>query len=170
MSGSGRWARTFPVTCAMRRGDKEIRDRGLIDSIIHRSQVCRLGLSDQGQPYVVPLCFGYDGKALYFHCAKEGRKLDILRQNDRVCFEFDIVEGMVEGDEACRWGIRYQSVIGFGRAQEIKDLAAKETALTYIMAHYSERTFSFPSDMVERVAVIKVEIESLTGKQSKIPT
>ena len=154
----------------MRRREKEIRDRALIDSIIHRSKVCRLGLSDQGQPYVVPLCFGYDGKALYFHCATEGRKLDALRQNDRVCFEFDIVEDIVEAGQACSWGIRYQSVIGFGRAHEIEDLPAKETALTYIMAQYSERTFSFPPEIVKRTTVIKVEIESVTGKQSKRPT
>jgi nitroimidazol reductase NimA-like FMN-containing flavoprotein (pyridoxamine 5'-phosphate oxidase superfamily) len=47
----------------MRRTEKEI-GRAEIDAIIRRSQVCRLGLSDQGEPYVVPLCFGYDGQAL----------------------------------------------------------------------------------------------------------
>lgn len=81
----------------MRRSEKEITDKTQIDSIIFRSKVYRLGLSDEGQPYIVPLCFSYDGKALYFHCAKEGRKIDILRKNSNVCFEFDIVEGIVEG-------------------------------------------------------------------------
>jgi hypothetical protein len=112
----------------MRRTEKEI-GRAEIDSIIRRSQVCRLGLSDQGAPYVVPLCFGYDGQALYFHCAKEGRKLDILRRNERVCFEFDIVEGMVETEQACGWTIRYQSVIGFGRASVVETAADKERGL-----------------------------------------
>ena len=151
----------------MRRSEKEIRDRALIDSIIRRSQVCRLGLSDQGQPYVVPLCFGYDGKALYFHCSMEGRKIDILRRNDKVCFEFDIVDGMVVADGACSWGIRYQSVVGFGRVHEIADLTAKDAALSLIMAQYTERAFSFRPEMVKRTVVMKVEIETLTGKQSK---
>ena len=121
----------------IRRSEKEIGDRALIDSIIRRSQVCRLGLSDQGQPYVVPLCFGYDGKALYFHCAMEGRKIDILRRNDRVCIEFDIVDGMIVAEEACSWGIRNQSVVGFGRVHEIADFTAKDAALSIIMAQYA---------------------------------
>jgi nitroimidazol reductase NimA-like FMN-containing flavoprotein (pyridoxamine 5'-phosphate oxidase superfamily) len=151
----------------MRRYEKEIKDRAAIDSIIRRSQVCRLGLSDNGQPYVVPLCFGYDGKVLYFHCAKEGRKLDILRRNDRVCFEFDVVAGLVEADQACNWGIRYQSVIGFGTAQVIEDVAQKRTALTRLMAQYSRQAFVFPPETLTRIVVVKIEIDSLTGKQSK---
>ena len=151
----------------MKRGEKEIKDRAEIDSIIRRSQVCRIGLSDQGQPYVVPLCFGYDGKALYFHCAKEGRKLDVLRRNNRVCFEFDIVEGMVEADQGCDWGIRYQSVIGFGTAQLVEDVTQKKAALALLMAQYSRRSFVFTLETLPRTAVVKIEIESLTGKQSK---
>lgn len=154
----------------MRRTEKEIRSRMEIDSIIRRSQVCRLGLSDQGSPYVVPLCFGYDGRALYFHCAREGRKLEILRRNDKVCFEFDIVEGMVEANPSCDWGIRYQSVIGFGRATEVVNAADKEHALALIMAQYSKRAFSFPPEAVNRTSIVKIEIENLTGKQSKRPT
>jgi nitroimidazol reductase NimA-like FMN-containing flavoprotein (pyridoxamine 5'-phosphate oxidase superfamily) len=151
----------------MRRDEKDIKDRAEIDSTIRRSQVCRLGLSDNGQPYVVPLCFGYDGKALYFHCAKEGRKLDILRRNGKVCFEFDIVEGMVEADQGCHWGMRYQSVIGFGTAQLVEDVTQKKTALTILMAQYSKGSFVFPPEMLTSTAVVKIEIDSLTGKQSK---
>lgn len=151
----------------MRRRENEIKDKSALDAIIYRCQVCRLGLSDGQQPYVVPLCFGYDGKALYFHCAKTGRKLDILRRNARVCFEFDIIENLVEADQGCDWGIRYQSVIGFGTAQMVEEVADKKNALTFLMAHYSSRTFSFPENILSRTAVIKVEIESLTGKQSK---
>ncbi|MGE5239213.1 MAG: pyridoxamine 5'-phosphate oxidase family protein [Chloroflexota bacterium] len=151
----------------MRRDEKEIKDRAEIDAIIRRSQVCRLGLSDGGEPYVVPLCFGYDGKALYFHCAKEGRKLDILRRNDKVCFEFDIVEGIVEADQGCNWGMRFQSVIGFGNAKLIEDVEQRRTALTAIMAQYSAQSFVFPPETLTRTAVVRIEIHSLTGKQSK---
>jgi len=153
----------------VRRSEKTIADRAEINSIIRHSQVFRLGLSDRGQPYIVPLCFGYDGAALYFHCATEGRKLEILRQNNRVCFEFDNAEGMVEGEQACQWSMRYRSVIGFGTAHEIKEASEKRNALALLMAQYSERMFSFPEPMVNRVVVIKVEIESLTGKQSAGP-
>ena len=151
----------------MRRGEQGITDRTEIDSIIRRSQLCRLGLSDGGQPYVVPLCFGYDGKFLYFHCAKEGRKLDILRKNNNVCLEFDLVEGMVEADQGYDWGIKYQSVVGFGSAWLVEDVKEKQNAMTLLMAQYSNRTFSFPEAILSRTAVVKVVIETLTGKRSR---
>ncbi|MFH1144960.1 MAG: pyridoxamine 5'-phosphate oxidase family protein [Candidatus Eisenbacteria bacterium] len=151
----------------MRRTERAVESRAEIDTIIRRSQVCRLGLSDEGQPYIVPLCFGYDGQALYFHCAKDGRKLEILRRNNRVCFEFDIVESMVEAEQGCGWSLRYQSVVGIGTAYPVEDSAGKQRALALLMAQYAERIFSFPPDAVSRTAVIRIEIESLTGKQSK---
>lgn len=115
----------------MRRTEKEIQDRAEIDAIIRGCQVCRLGLADGTEPYVVPLCFGYDGNALYFHCTQQGRKLEILRRNPRVCFELDVVEGMVEAEPACGWSIRYRSVIGVGEIME--DPTAKQRALALNM-------------------------------------
>jgi len=156
-----------PIESRMRKSQREIKDRAEIDAIIRRSQVCRLGLTDGHEPYVVPLCFGYDGKALYFHCAKEGRKLDILRKNNRVCFEFDIVEGIVKNAQACKWGMRYRSVIGVGTARLVEAAEDKLGALGIIMRQYSDATFTFPNDAVSRTAVIKVAIESISGKRGE---
>lgn len=150
----------------MRRADKQIVDRTIIDSIIRRSQVCRLALADGAVPYIVPMCFGYDGESLYLHCAPGGRRLNILRSNNRVCFEFDIVESLVDAPQACDWGIRYQSVIGMGTAQIVDDPSGKREALTALMAQYSSEAFAFPEDTVSGTTVIKVSIESITGKQS----
>ena len=150
----------------MRRHEREIRDRALIDDIIRRAQVCHLGLVDGEVPYVVPLSFGYDGQALYFHCAPQGRKLDLIRRNPRVCFEFDIMEGLIEAAQACHWGVRYQSVMGTGTAHIAEDAAGKRQALAAVMAQYSEGTYTFPDDAVARTGAIRVTIESITGKQS----
>ena len=150
----------------MRRDEKEITSRAEIDAIIRDAQVCRLAMSDGGRPYVVPLNFGYDGAALYFHCAQEGRKIDVLRHNNRVCVEFDEAEGLIKGQEACEWGMRYRSVIAFGKAYLVDDIEARRDALQLLMAHYSDRRFSFPDAVVQRTAVIRVVIESVTGKQS----
>jgi hypothetical protein len=87
----------------LRRKEKEITDIKEIESIIQRSQVCRLALVDAGLPYIVPLCFGYKNKMLYFHSAKEGQKIDILRRNRQVCFEFDIDARARSGKTACAW-------------------------------------------------------------------
>ena len=148
----------------MRKSDREITNGNVIDDIIRRCRVCRLGLSDDGQPYVVPMNFGYDGHALYFHGAMEGRKIDIIRKNSRVCFEFDIVVDMIEAEAACNWGTRYQSVIGFGTAEIISELEAKTEALGIIMAQYSGRRYAFPESTVNQTALIKVNITEMTGK------
>ena len=151
----------------MRRSQREITDRAEIDAIIRHSQVCRLGLTDGHEPYVVPLCFGYDGEALYFHCARGGRKLDILRRNNRVCFEFDIVEGIIKNTQACGWGMHYRSVIGVGTAYLVEKNDEKIKGLAVIMNQYADGRFIFPDDAVSRTAVIKVLIESVSGKQRK---
>jgi len=150
----------------MRRSEREIKDRSEIDAIIRSCQVCRLGLCDGREPYVVPLCFGYDGQTLYLHAATEGRKLNILRENNRVCFEFDIVKRMVEAEDACSWGLRYQSVIGFGTAEVVEEPEEKRRELSLLMAQYSDREFSFPDQAVQRTCVIRVTIGRITGKQS----
>jgi nitroimidazol reductase NimA-like FMN-containing flavoprotein (pyridoxamine 5'-phosphate oxidase superfamily) len=150
----------------MRRSEREIKDRAAIDAIIRQCQVCRLGLSDGEEPYIVPLCFGYDGETLYFHSAPEGKKVDILRNNSRVCFEFDIPEGMREAEQGCRWGIKYRSVIGFGTAEIMDDQEGKKKALKIMMAQYSGKEYTFPDDVVTKTAVIKVVIARVTGKQA----
>lgn len=152
----------------MRRTEKEITDRREIDAVIRRSRVCRLGLSDGGQAHVVPLCFGYDGAAIYLHGASEGRKLEMLRRNGRVCVEFDTIEALVEAEQACGWGIRYQSVLAFGAALFIETPEEKREALKLLMAQYagSGRSFSFPDAMLDRTTVIKVVVDQITGKRS----
>ena len=152
----------------MRKSEREIRDRSVIDAVIRSSQVFRLGLTDGQEPYVVPLCFGYDGRSLYFHCAPEGRKIDLLRRNNKVCFEFDLIDGLVEHEQACRWGIRFQSVIGSGSAFFIEDLEAKRQALAILMKQYSPEAFTFPDDILSHTMVVKIEIESISGKHGRL--
>lgn len=151
----------------MRRKEKEITDRAALDAILHKAPICRLGLADDGEPYVVPLCFGYDGRALYFHCALEGRKIEMIRRNDRVCFEADVDCEIVEAAEACGWSMRYRSVIGHGRAVLVDDPDEKEKGLHILMRHYSDRGFTMAKPAMEKALVIKVVIESMSGKESR---
>ena len=151
----------------LRRKEKEITDKSEIESIIRKSLVCRLGILDEGLPYIVPLCFGYDNGALFFHSAKEGRKIEILKKNNQVCFEFDIAaEVQPGGRKACAWGMRYRSVIGFGKALFIEDPDERRKALDVIMRQYADGDFEYSEKSFEKALVIKVEIESITGKKS----
>ncbi|GAB7025408.1 pyridoxamine 5'-phosphate oxidase family protein [Geotalea toluenoxydans] len=150
----------------MRRREKEIKDETTLRAVIRQSLVCRLGLCDGYRPYVVPLSFGYEDGYLYFHAAHEGKKIEIIRRNNSVCFEFDANAEIVESEEACDWGMRYKSVIGFGKAVIVDDVEEKRRALEIIMKQYSENSFSFSDQSVASTTVIQIEIESMSGKQS----
>ena len=77
----------------MRRKDREITDRKKIDDMIRSCHCCRLGFCDEGTAYIVPLNFGYvseeEKQVFYFHGAKEGRKLELIRKYHRAGFELD---------------------------------------------------------------------------------
>jgi nitroimidazol reductase NimA-like FMN-containing flavoprotein (pyridoxamine 5'-phosphate oxidase superfamily) len=152
----------------MRRKEKEITDKKDIESSIKDYKLCRQGLSDGNRPYVVPLCFGYENDMLYFHTAHKGMKLDILKKNNQVCFEFDIDANhiVLEDDDACEWGLQYMSVIGFGKAEFVEDPEPKRKALDIIMKQYSNKSWDYKDAMIKRTTIVEVKIESITGKIS----
>ena len=141
-------------------------DREEIESIIKKADVCRLGFSDNNIPYIVPLNFGYKENCLYFHTAKVGKKIDMIRGNNKVCFELDIDHEVVRAENPCDWNMKFQSVIGYGKAFVLTDAEEKRQALDVIIEHYSGQTDEYAEKLVNRLAVIKVEIESMTGKKS----
>jgi nitroimidazol reductase NimA-like FMN-containing flavoprotein (pyridoxamine 5'-phosphate oxidase superfamily) len=151
----------------MRRKEKEITDRAEIESVISRSTVCYLSMCDGDRPYTVPLCFGYDKGVLYFHSALSGRKIDVLKQNDRVCFVFVIDPELVrKGEDGCDWGIRYQSVIGSGRAVFVQEGDSKRKALDVILSQYADGRFQYVESKLKNTLVIRIDIEEMTGKRS----
>jgi nitroimidazol reductase NimA-like FMN-containing flavoprotein (pyridoxamine 5'-phosphate oxidase superfamily) len=150
----------------MRRKDKVIEELAEIEQIVERSLVCRLGLAEKNRPYIVPLSFGFKDSTLYFHSAPEGRKIELLRKNSKVCFEFDLDHEVVPDEEGCKWGMKYRSVIGFGKASIVEDIQEKKKGLDAIMEHYSDRIYDYPESAINNILVIKVEIESMTGKRS----
>lgn len=150
----------------MRRQEKEVVADSDIESIINKCKVCRLGMLEKDTPYIVPLCFGYQDKTLYFHCAGEGKKNDLLKQNPRVCFEFDIMLKITTDENACDWGMKFQSVIGWGMASFIEEPDEKKAALDIVMAQYSKKKYSYTKEMLDKTAVFRVKIDHMTAKQS----
>jgi len=151
----------------MRRSDKEITDSKEIAVIMEKAAVCRIALVDNGSPYIVPVNFVVRDNHLYFHSSRDGRKIDLLRKNNRVCFEIDINTKIVKGDAPCSCGTRYLSVIGFGRAFFLEKATEKKKALNYLMEKYAGKgSFTYKSEVLEKVAVISVRIEKITGKKS----
>jgi uncharacterized protein len=149
----------------MRRKDREITNRAEIEAILNEAVVCRIGLSDGDGPYVVPVSFGYEDGAVYIHSAPEGKKLAMLAKNPRCCFEVDICDRVVASDRPCSWGMRYRSVIGYGTAVILSDPEKKTHGLNCIMRHYGGGTHAFSKSDLGEVTVIRIGIESMTGKK-----
>lgn len=151
----------------MRRTDKQITNKSEIEQIIKDSLVCRLAFSKDNMPYLVPVSFGYDGNYLYVHTAKEGKKIEYLKSNIMICFEFDINVKTIEHETiACKWTTTYQSVIGFGKMVEITNFEEAAHGLNQIMLHYSGKEWPLNKKMLNTVKMWKIEIEDISGKQS----
>ncbi|MCP4347165.1 MAG: pyridoxamine 5'-phosphate oxidase family protein [Desulfobacterales bacterium] len=149
----------------MIRKDREITDIKEIESIIEKSLVCRLAMANEGFPYIVPMCFGYEDNSLYFHSASKGKKLDILRKNSNVCFEFDTGCETKPAEKACKWDMKYKSIVGFGKASFIDDHESKRRAMDIIMRQYSDDAYEYSESALKSTVVVKVEISSMTGKK-----
>ena len=150
---------------AMRRKEREITDRFEIDSIIASANLMRIALVDGAMPFLVPVFYAFDGTALYFHSAKAGTKMEILRRNSNLCFEISVDNGFIESDAACDFEARHRTVIGTGKAQLVEDQAEKIRVLDLIVAHFSAKKFTYPQANLDCTAVIRIDIGSIKGKK-----
>lgn len=151
----------------MRRSDKEIKDENMVKSILKDALVCRIALCDDKCPYIIPMNFGFKDGYLYLHSGPLGKKMEIIKKNNQVCFEVDIETQLVTAEHPCDWGMNYLSVVGFGKALIVDDIKEKKKALNIIMDKYSnEPSFEYSETAIENVVIIKVKITELTGKKS----
>jgi len=144
---------------------RKITDIEEIEGIINKATVCHLGLVDGDEPYVVPVCFGYERNVLYFHGNLKGRKIELIKKNNKICFEMEIDVEVKRAEEACDWGIKYMSVIGVGRAYILEKEDEKSHALDLITKRCAGDALSFPKSELDKTLVMRVDIESITGKQ-----
>jgi nitroimidazol reductase NimA-like FMN-containing flavoprotein (pyridoxamine 5'-phosphate oxidase superfamily) len=160
----------------MRKKDREITDRHEIEKILTEATVLRLAINESGAPpYIVPVNFGYKDNAIYFHSSTEGKKMELIARDPRVSFEAEGRSSIIapaNRANACDWGAAYRSVIGQGTATILEDPNEKREGLAAIMAHYApdidSASFTFTDRIVEITAVVKIEIEEMTGKKNKV--
>lgn len=159
----------------MRRKDKEIIDINEKIKIINQNKVCRLGLSENNNPYIVPLNYGYSFEnnvlLLYFHSAADGKKLDIIKKNNKACFEIDCDCALIDAEKACNYGYAYKSIIGFGEIIILETTEEKIKGLDKMMRHQTEKEiqYNFDEQELKKVTVYKMIVNEFTGKQKKIP-
>lgn len=153
----------------MRRTDREITDIKSICNIIDNCKVFRVATSVDNIPYIVPLNFGYEYNnenfVFYFHCANEGKKLDMFRKNSTVCFELDYNHDLIVANAACGYGYKYRSVIGTGKVEFITEVEDKIHMLKCLMKHQTTKDFTFTNEQASAVTVCKIKVLEISAKQ-----
>lgn len=152
----------------MRRKDKELRELSQMEAVIREAKVLRIAMFDEEFPYLVPVSFGFKAGTFYFHCAPEGKKVQLLERNGNVCFEVEAGVEPLKGSTPCKWSMQYASVIGFGRAFPVEDPREKRKALEIILSHYDPAPDELKEDL-SRLSVFGIQVVSMTGKLSGHP-
>jgi uncharacterized protein len=152
----------------MRRKDKEITDQKHIHEILKNGKLCHIAMVNGGEPYMVTVNYGYKDGCIYFHSAPEGRKIETIRENPKVCFMVYTDEQIISGENPCKdWSMKYRSIIGYGKATILENPIEKAEGLNILMDHYSNKgPFKFNEKNLKETTVVKIEIEEINGKVS----
>jgi len=153
----------------MRRVQQEIKDKTIIDKILSTSEICRLGFIDDDRAYILPFNYGYQDGFIFIHCAREGKKINLIKKNNLVCIEIEQIVKIERYEKACKWETRYRSLTGYGKIEIITDYEQKRKGLDVIMKHNganSSHDLNYEKSKVDSILILKVEITELTGKQS----
>ena len=149
----------------MRRFKQQISNEECLEILKEEVRGVLSVLGDDGYPYGVPLDHWYsekDGK-LYFHCAKEGHKLDAILRCDKVCYCV-----MDKGyRRAGEWALNIKSVIVFGRMRVVTDDEKKREICTCLSRKFTDDEEYIEREMKSafpRVCCLELDIEHMTGK------
>ncbi len=117
----------------MRRKDKQINDHSKIEMILRKGEILHIAMLDGNVPYLIPVNYGYQNNTIYIHCAKEGKKIDLIKKNNVICFQTEIGVNVVNAEFAYKCGTLYKSVLGYGKAYFIDNPNEKQLAADRLM-------------------------------------
>ena len=154
----------------MRRKDREVIDLEEVTAVINACECCRLGFVDENEAYIVPLNFGFEIKnekiILFFHCAKEGRKIDLIPKQKTISFEMDSNTSLVVAEKACKFSFLYHCVMGSGNLEILENTSDKIYGLNQIMKHYAKNeVWEYDQSALERICVLKLTVEKWSCKE-----
>ena len=155
---------------SIRRKEKEIKDKNEMLTIIEKAKYITVAMCKDNEPYLVTLSHGYDRErnCIYFHCAKEGKKIEILMEHNRVWGQALIDKGYVEG--ACDH--LYATTQFKGRVAFVDGIDEKRHALE-VMIRAREKVSQIVIDAqlteksVKGVQIGRIDIGFLSGKKSE---
>jgi uncharacterized protein len=150
--------------------DEEARERMI--ATLRSFHVGHLAIQGAEYPYVIPVNHTYHEGTLIIHCALTGRKIDMLRENPKVCYGvYAPADGMVkftatgEGVRSCQKN--WESVLCFGTAEVLDDLARRRAALGVFARDYRHAKLKHAEE--QTCSCIEVRIEWMTGRYSLNP-
>ncbi len=153
----------------MRRANKEIRDKTVIEGLLRSCPVGRLGtIGKDGHPMVKPLNFSYHSGKIYFHSALEGEKIEDIKRDPRVCFEIDQPIAYLKAKkQPCEADYLYRSVIVKGRAAPVLDQEERAAAFRSLLEKYQPEGVpgGYLKEKIAITAIVGIEVEEMTGKE-----
>ena len=164
LTAAGRQAADNTTFRPLRRIKQQMSDEECIALLEQAPRGILAVLGDGGYPYTVPLDFLYADCHLYFHCAKQGHKLDAIRAYDKSSFCV-LSDGVKEPDS---WWYHFQSVVCFGRIHVVEDPARTDVLLRQLGAKYFPEGYDLEGDMSKNAPnalVLDMQIEHLSGKR-----
>ncbi|UDQ98479.1 pyridoxamine 5'-phosphate oxidase family protein [Lentisphaerota bacterium WC36G] len=161
----------------MRREEKDNTNEESIQSILTENEVCHLALVGKDlQPYVLPMNFVHIKGVVFMHSARSGRKIDMIKNNSKVCLEIYESKGLrpvndVEKDAVCNSSTIYRSLIANGEAGFVTDLELKQKVLTAMCDKMYRNTgmvmkYKMTPRHVEAVCLIAVKLSDIKVKQT----
>lgn len=156
----------------MRRKDRELNNYDEICEILKLGKIAQIAFIDNNEPYIVTLNYGFmyqDEKLkLYFHSAKDGKKIDCIRSNPNVCFTIAICDPFVVGEKACNYGMKYRSVVGYGLMRLVEKSDERQLGLDLLMKQYTGKdAWDYDNEMLLKTAVMCIEVTKITGKRKQ---
>jgi len=142
-------------------------DQTEIEGIISQCDICFVGFVEaDGTPYVIPMNFGYMNDEIILHSGPEGKHLELLKLNNRICVTFCTGHKLVyqHPDVACSYSMTSKSVLCKGSVTFAEDIEEKTTLMNLLMKNYTDREFKYSIPALKNVRVWRVKVDEMTGK------
>ena len=151
----------------MRNKKKLVVDRTWMDEVLREGQMLCLALaSPDGDPYALPMNYGYEEGVIYIHGAIAGMKKDMIAANPKASFNVTLGVEIIRDPVPSNFSCKFKSVTGFGEIKEITGLAEKNRALEILMRQYDGPHKDLDEAGAKAVWVAKLVIGEMTGKAS----
>ena len=152
-----------------RRADRTMKTLREMELLLERMPVGRLAVTTEDGPYIIAVNYLFFEGSIYFHSGLSGRKMEALRVDSRVCFLVDEVGPQVLWERGCGISQVYKSVVCFGKAEFVEGLLEKRGILERMVQKYVPSSYplsSMTDQNVKKTAVVRIVIESMTGKEN----